>query len=174
MLSMPVNFILVVAGFGVSIALSIWEIVDAWKARLKLFKGEDRADKVRAYMTKLLSGDGRCVVSSHDLSWAKGEARDALERKAEDGSLELVMPRATDFSDHLVSKGAVAHYYGDDSTFRFRSRFTIVNSSRQDAYLAVGMGTEKAHTIRVVKSNEDPAFHMATDLIALAERVARR
>ena len=169
----PVNFVVVVLAFITAMGLAIWDIVKAASEQPKRFAGKNRDAKIRKFMIKLFSGDGRCVVSSNDLSWVADEALEALMSKARTRSLELVMPAKTPISEQLVRAGADAHYYGD-SSFKFKSRFTIVNASRADAWVAVGMGTQRAHIIRVIGSNDDPIFHMATDLVELAERDAQR
>jgi len=166
------NTLIICLAFGLAAFLAVYDIIRVVKERPKRFTGSKRETKILAYMTKLFSGDGRCVVSSNDLSWVKGDAREALLRKAESRSLELVMPASTALSQELVARGAVAHYYGD-AEFRFSSRFTIVNSSRADAWVAVGMGTQDAHIIREVNANSDPTFHMATDLVKLAKRASQ-
>lgn len=168
----PTNLIFVILAFVVALGLGIWDIAIAVADQPKRFAGKKRDAKIRKYMIELLSGDGRCVVSSNDLSWAENDALVALVRKAEKRSLELIIPTETALSKTLVKYGAEAHYYGN-SDFKFKSRFTIVNEGRGDAWVALGMGTKQAHIIRVISSNDDPVFHMATDLIELAELTAR-
>lgn len=172
LLKNPTNSIIVILAFLVTIGLGVLDIKSAAANRPRQFKGKRRDAKVRKFMIGMLAGDGRCVVSSNDLSWVEETALDALMRKAEKRSLELIMPSETTLSTQLVGAGAEAHYYGD-SDFKFRSRFTIVNVNRADAWVAVGMGTSKAHVIRIISSNDDPVYHMATDLVELAERAAK-
>lgn len=172
LLSSPLNFIIVVLAILTALGLAILDVRIVAANRPKRFIGKNRDAKIRKFMTKLVSGDGRYVMSSNDLSWAHGKALEALESKAQAGSLELIMPTETALSRKLVDAGATGHYYGDDN-FRFRSRFTIVNAGRAGAWVAVGIGEEEAHVVRSISSNEDPVFHMAADLVALAERAAR-
>lgn len=168
----PVNLIVVVLALGAALGLAIWDTVKVAAGQPERFAGKNRDAKIRKYMIELFAGDGRCVVSSNDLSWVDESALNALISKAKKGSLELIMPTETDLSIELVGAGAEAHYYSD-SSFKFRSRFTLVNVDRADSWVAIGMGTKKAHIIRVISSNEDPVFHMATDLVELAERAAQ-
>ena len=168
----PFVGVIVVITFIIIAGMAILDIIYVGKNQPKKFKGKKRDAKIRRFMIDLLDGDGRCVVSSNDLSWVEQTAKEALLRKAQKNSLELLMPSVTDLSIELVSAGAEAHYYGDTG-FKFRSRFTIVNTGRGDAWVAVGMGTSNAHIIRTITSNADPVFHMATDLVGLAERAAK-
>lgn len=155
------------------VLLTVWDILEAYKERPRRYGGKSRETKVRGYMINLLAGDGKCVVSSNDLSWAQGDAKDALLKKATANSLELLMPRETELSKELEEAGAEVYYYGD-AEYRFKSRFTIVNSARSDSYVAIGRGTRRAHLITLVDSNSDPVYHMATDLKSLAKRVAQK
>lgn len=163
--------IIIVGAIIITIATALWDIRIAHHIAPARFKGKRRNAKVREYMTNLLKHDGRCVMSSNDLSWVDGHARDALIEKARAGSLVLVMPRPIKLSQELEKKGATAFYYGKND-FKFRSRFTLVNESRADSWIAIGYGTKGSHTIREIYSSSDPAFHLAEDLIELAKRVA--
>lgn len=157
----------------IALGLAAYDVRGVVRDLPRRFKGATRDKDIRDFMTELLAGEGQCAVSSNDLSWVKGEARDALFEKARAKSLALVMPVQNELSEELVRAGAKAHYYGDEN-FKFRSRFTLVNPSRADAWLAVGVGTPKAHIIRIIDSNAEPAFNMAVDLVELAERVAAK
>ncbi|MEV8339775.1 hypothetical protein [Leucobacter sp. NPDC077196] len=94
-------------------------------------------------------------------------------KKASERSLVLVMPKANPTSSELVKAGAEAHYYGD-ADFKLRSRFTVVNSNRGDAWVAVGYGRKGAHMIREFHSSDDPTLNMAKDLIDIARRLAEK
>lgn len=172
LLKAPVNLIVVILAFSIALVLAVWDIYKVATNRPRRFTGKYREAKIREFMIRIISGDGRCVMSSNDLSWVKDEAVDALMSKARKSSLDLIMPSRTVLSQKLVDAGARAHYYSDND-FKFKSRFTIVNVGRADAWVAVGMGTEKAHMVRIVSSNDDPFFHIAKDLVALAERTAK-
>lgn len=156
-----------------ALAAALWEIVGASKSRPVRFSGHRRDEKILKYMLGMLRTQAHLVISSNDLSWVKGEARHALFEKASHSSLTLLMPCANDLSSDLVSKGAVAYYYGDDE-FRFASRFTLVNHSRSDAWVAIGHGAKNEHTIRTIDSKDDPAIHLADDLFRLVRRNAAR
>ncbi len=96
-----------------------------------------------------------------------------MVEKAQQRSLVLVMPMRNILSSELESKGAVAYYYGDDD-FKFSSRFTLVNYSRADAWIAIGFGDNSGHTIREVHKRDDPTVFLADDLIRLAKRSTTR
>lgn len=123
-------------------------------------------------MIKLLREGGNCVMSSNDLSWVDGESEKELRKKAKENSLELLMPRETPKSKRLEALGAKVHYYGD-SSFRFESRFTIVNAGRSGSYVAIGHGELGVHFIRLSGEKGDPVLDMANDLRRLAERHAK-
>ncbi|MFB9651958.1 hypothetical protein [Pseudarthrobacter oxydans] len=155
----------------VAAVAAIWEIIGTFRSRPVRYRGDRRDEKILKRMTKILRTQERCVISSNDLSWVKGKARDVLFDKASKRSLTLVMPCANKLSSDLVDKGAVAYYYGDEE-FRFASRFTLVNQSRSDAWVAIGHGTKNEHTIRTIDSKDDPAIHLADDLFRLVRRRA--
>ncbi|MDP9695386.1 UNVERIFIED_ORG: hypothetical protein J2X79_002963 [Arthrobacter globiformis] len=155
----------------VAAVAAIWEIFGTFRSRPIRYRGDGRDEKILKHMTKMLRTQEQCVISSNDLSWVKGEMREVLIDKASKKSLTLVMPRANELSSDLEDKGAVAYYYGDEE-FKFASRFTLVNQSRSDAWVAIGHGTTNEHTIRTIDSKDDPAIHLADDLFRLVRRRA--
>lgn len=169
----PWKAILVVVVVAVAISLALWEVITAVRLRPIAYKGKKRNERIQKYMANLTRFDGQCVVSSNDLSWVSGEAYEMLMKKAAERSLVLVMPRENEMSRELVAAGAEARYYGDE-TFRLRSRFTVVNSNRADAWVAVGYGRKGAHMIREFHSSDDPTLNMAKDLIDMARRLAEK
>ncbi|MCT1722187.1 hypothetical protein M3B14_00820 [Kocuria marina] len=173
LLMTPWKAILVVVVVAVAISLALWEVITAVRLRPIAYKGKKRNERIQKYMANLTRFDGQCVVSSNDLSWVSGEAYEMLMKKAAERSLVLVMPRENEMSRKLVTAGAEARYYGDE-TFRLRSRFTVVNSNRADAWVAVGYGRKGAHMIREFHSSDDPTLNMAKDLIDMARRLAEK
>lgn len=173
LLATPWKAVLVGVAVVAAISLAVWEVVAAVRSRPIAYKGKKRNERIRKYMANLTKFDGQCVVSSNDLSWVSGEAYEMLMKKAAERSLVLVMPRANQMSRQLVKAGAEARYYGD-ATFRLRSRFTVVNSNRADAWVAVGYGRKGAHMIREFHSSDDPTLNMAKDLIDIARRLAEK
>jgi len=173
LLMTPWKVILVVVVVAVAISLALWEVITAVRSRPIAYKGKKRNERIQKYMANLTRFDGQCVVSSNDLSWVSGEAYEMLMKKAAERSLVLVMPRENEMSRELVAAGAEARYYGDE-TFRLRSRFTVVNSNRADAWVAVGYGRKGAHMIREFHSSDDPTLNMAKDLIDMARRLAEK
>ncbi len=167
----PLKTVVLVLTVLLAGVLAVWDLIGARRDQPIRYRGKRRNVKILKYMTKLLKLDGQCVVSSNDLSWVAGEARDALFEKARQKSLVLVMPRRNELSRDLEKSGAAAHYYGDQD-FRFRSRFTLVNPSRADAWVAIGHGDSTAHTIREVHAESDPTVYLADDLYRLAKRHA--
>lgn len=159
----------VILAIVTTLILAAYDTFATWRNGHKYFHGSNQDDDILEYMTKILSGDGRCVVSSNDLSWMRGGARDALLEKARKGSLELVMPKPSDRARELVEAGATPFYYGAKD-FRFRSRFTVVNVDRADEWVAIGGKGRNGHIIREIHSSSDPAYHLATDLINMAKR----
>lgn len=173
LLMTPWKAILVVVVVAVAISLALWEVITAVRLRPIAYKGKKRNERIQKYMANLTRFDGQCVVSSNDLSWVSGEAYEMLMKKAAERSLVLVMPRENEMSRKLVTAGAEARYYGDE-TFRLRSRFTVVNSNRADAWVAVGYGRKGAHMIREFHSSDDPTLNMSKDLIDMARRLAEK
>lgn len=167
----PWKLVLGIVVLLVAILAATWEVIGTAKSRPIRFRGKKRDVKILKYMTKMLRTQEQCVISSNDLSWVKGEARDVLLEKAAKKSLTLVMPRENELSAELTDSGAVAYYYGDEE-FKFASRFTLVNHSRSDAWVAIGHGTKNEHTIRAIDSKDDPAIHLADDLYRLVRRRA--
>lgn len=168
----PAKAVIIVLAIIATLVLAAIDVTVTARNLPKSFRGENRDAKIRAYMGKLISKEWRCVVSSNDLSWVRGEVREIMFEKARRGSLELVMPVATELSAELVAAGAVAHYYGTDD-FKFESRFTLVNPDSRDSWVAIGQGTSKAHLIREIHpENIDPTLDLAKDLIKIARRTA--
>lgn len=168
----PVSIGLIVLAILATAALAGWDVYIATRQRPISFKGRDQNDKIREYMKSLIETDRRCIVSSNDLSWVRGDVREIMLTKARGGSLELVMPIPSPLSAELAAAGATVHYYGD-AEFRFRSRFTLVNSDSADSWVAIGQRTSKTHLIREVHViDNDPTLHLAKDLIDLARRAA--
>ncbi|UTX52076.1 hypothetical protein [Leucobacter aridicollis] len=170
--SSALNTGLILGTLALAIVAAIWEIVGATRGRPHKYKGRRRDEKILKYMTRLLSSEEQCVMSSNDLSWVKGKARTALFTKAKKESLTLLMPKPTQLSQELEKQGATAFYYGDDD-YKFRSRFTLVNPDRSDARVAIGYGTSDAHVIRVIQTKDDPAIHLVEDLFSLLKRSSR-
>jgi len=172
-LKQPLNLLVVVLALIVVLAVAAYDIYQAWQERPKRFAGRNRDEKTRDYMIWLLSHEGGCVMSSKDLSWATGDARDKLLDKARKHSLSLLLPYETDLSEELRAAGADVHYYADKG-WALKSRFTIVNYQRGDAWLAVGLSSPDAHSIREIRTNDDAALNMAKDIAALAQRLANK
>lgn len=168
----PIKAIVISLAVVATLTLAAIDIARSASKRPKSFSGDNRDAKIRAYMGKLISKEWSCVVSSNDLSWVRGEVREIMFEKARRGSLELVMPVATELSEELVSAGATARYYGTHE-FKFESRFTLVNPDSRDSWVAIGQGTSKAHLIREIHPEDnDPTIDLAKDLIRIARKAA--
>ena len=167
----PWKLVLGVSVLLVAAVAAAWEIIGTARSRPSRYRGDRRGEKILKHMTKMLRTQEHCVISSNDLSWVKGDARDVLLDKASKKTLTLVMPCANELSSILTAAGAVAYYYGDHD-FKFASRFTLVNHGRSDAWVAIGHGTRNEHTIRTIDSKDDPAVHLADDLFRLVRRRA--
>ncbi|MCL6424056.1 hypothetical protein Bequi_11815 [Brachybacterium sp. JHP9] len=167
--SSAANTIIVIAALVLTVASAVCEIVGTAQDLPRTFKGRKRDAKILKYMTRLLSTNEQCVISSNDLSWVKNEAEIALINKARDGSLHLLMPAPNSLSKTLTSQGAVAYYYGTDGN-RFRSRFTLINPGRSDARVAIGYGTKDAHRIQIIQAKDNPALHLVEDLYDFIKR----
>ncbi|RKE62930.1 hypothetical protein [Microbacterium sp. AG238] len=168
----PVKTFFVGVAVILAIVLGAWEIIVERRERPIVYRGKKKKEQILRYMSNLTNFDGQCVISSNDLSWVEGEAHAMLMKKAENKSLVLVMPKANQRSRELVRAGAVARYYGDSSPLR--SRFTVINPGRADAWVAVGYGRKDSHVIREFHSSDDPTLAMAKDLIDLARLLGEK
>lgn len=157
----------VIITIGLAIIVALWEIRAAYKSRAHVYTGRRRDQKILKYMARILSTDERCVISSNDLSWVTSDLEIVLMKKAQSNSLTLIMPKPIALSRRLRSAGATVHYYGENYTFR--SRFTLISPNRNSPRVAIGYGTDHAHTIRTFHGMEDPAVHLAIDLYELAK-----
>jgi hypothetical protein len=165
---------LIVVGFLLVavLVLAVWDIVVARKRAPIRYSGADKDEKARAFMTKLITeNNGRCAISSNNLSWVTGDALVAMTDKASNKSLLIVMPQENETSKELALKGAEVYYYGAELS-PISSRFTIVNFGRSGKWAAVSHEVDGAHIIQKVRSGSDPTLHMAEDLFEMARRKA--
>jgi hypothetical protein len=122
------------------------------------------------YMYEWIRHGGRVVIWTRDHSWANNpEMESLLLFKAGQRELIVCMPVATPFALRLEQAGAELHLYGGSASLP-SSRFTIVQYGRDGACVAVGRQIGNAHVIDEFAAGEHPAFHMAHDLMRLAER----
>ncbi|MDQ1115272.1 membrane protein implicated in regulation of membrane protease activity [Microbacterium testaceum] len=82
LLKTPLNAIVVTLAILLAAVLAVWDVVGAKRSQPIRYRGRDRNKKILNYMIRVLKFDGQCVMSSNDLSWVAGEARDALFEKA--------------------------------------------------------------------------------------------
>lgn len=124
--------------------------------------------RIQGYLLKWISQRGRVAIWSRDLSWATdGEARKLLCKKAEAGELIICLPKSQPITDELEKLGAEICIYNSKSEDP-SSRFTVAFFGQDGARVAVGRPSGEFHLIDEFYSDQDPVFHIASDLIQLA------
>jgi hypothetical protein len=129
-------------------------------------------EKIRDFMFRWISTEGRVVIHTRDMSWAGQEARIAelLRAKAESGELTICLPHRIPLTDDLEQIGAHVLTYARLG-FEPRSRFTIVRHGREDAQVAIGRQVHGVHTIATYSLGEHSVFALAEDLVEFVERI---
>jgi hypothetical protein len=129
----PVFYLL--ATFLVAIALVLE--IQALQESKPFFKG--REEDSHGAMTKLLQKNGRAVIFTVELSFARDNptAMDALLRKAEHGELTLCIPHMVPQAEVAARHGADVHVYADASWVP-TSRFTVVRYHQHDSEIYFG------------------------------------
>jgi len=123
--------------------------------------------KINAYMRKWVSGGGRVVIFSRDLSWVEsGETRDLLFSKAQRNELTICLEHPIALADQLRTVGARIVYYGGFGHVP-KSRFTIVDFEREGARVAIGIKDGAHHKIQEFRSGSHPSFTLAEDMVKL-------
>jgi hypothetical protein len=164
---------------GLTVGLALLSIGLEVQADRRAHKGRhifDTSDKsgIRAYMQTWVHESGRAAIWSRDLSWANDETTlDVLLAKARTGNLTLCLPRETDVSRELAGAGADVRIYQASGLEFPASRFTIAYFGNGGSRVAIGREVAGKHVIDEL-DNTNPAFHMASDLVDLAELLARR
>ena len=92
---------------------------------------------------------------------------DLLIAKAKSGNLTVCMPKINEIGNQLKQEGAELCIYGDENFCSPSSRFTIVYSGNGGSRVAIGKTDGNNHVITEFGGN-DPALHLACDLVVLA------
>lgn len=156
--------------------VSVWlEVTAERKAHRgrKVYLRDD-AEGIKAYMRSWIDSSGRAAIWTRDLSWADDDqTRRQLEAKASSGNLDIFVPIENDLCARLRGVGARVHVYGGRRMQAPASRFTIAFFGNGGSKVAIGRAVAGMHVIEEL-GTDDPAFHMATDLIAIAGLLAER
>jgi hypothetical protein len=139
---------------------------------LSVFVKDDAAG-IKEYMHRWIKYGGRVAVWTRDMTWAQSDdTRQLLLEKAQKHELIICVPELNDFTRDLIAAGADVSAYGSDRLESPASRFTIAFFGRDGSRVAVGRAEGDFHAIAEFGSHDHPAFHLATDLIALARSLA--
>ena len=159
-----------VVAFILALSCTLGAIVFELKAKsYKEFrekKNNPRDEQVKNYMKKYLERGGMSVIFTRKMSWAT----DTLETKARNRQLEIYMQAPNSTSKRLKDLGANIFYYGDVLNDSFNTRFTIIKARSSSAELAIGETINDVHRIHKFTDPRDPAFSLARDVLALAEK----
>jgi hypothetical protein len=145
----------------------LFMIVMGRKSRIFRVRKEAR---IRKYMFKWISQDGRAVIFSRNLSWVRDEQmKDLLRRKAERNELTVCLPNRIQLLEDLEQAGAEICIYPELGYVPAAS-FTIVRQGRMDSRVAVGRMIKNKHVIEEFGVGEHPVFHVANDLTSIIIR----
>ena len=157
---------MIAAAVGVSLFILyvVSEIYTFLSNRDFVCKTEDTR-KIKCEMERMISVEGRTTILSRDLSWAlDDEMMRLLMSKAQRGDLTVHMEKATALSTSLETAGANIIYY-EGTGFVPESRFTMMNTGKPHATIAVGFVRDRKHVIKRYRNGEEASFHLAEDLL---------
>ena len=149
-----------------AVSLALFEIFE--RPHRRIFRKDD-ATGILNYMHDWIEHGGRVAIWTRDMSWANNDkTRQLLELKAQRQELLILLPSPNPLSQQLSTSGAEVIYYGLDRIDSPASRFTITNFGRDGGSVAVGRARGDTHVIDEFYDGIHPAYHIASDLIALA------
>lgn len=138
------------------------------KERTRTFK---KKHKFIRFMSGWIKGGGEVTIFDRALSWVDEDLKELLFAKARNGQLNLCLPRSIALAEELRKAGAIVCVY-PELDYIPQSRFTVVNTGKADAQVAVGTHTpgegenyEAAHVVKQFKHGEHDAFFLAEDLM---------
>jgi len=139
----------------------VLELIFYFKNRPKYY-GTD--EKIRNYMYKWITNGGKVTIFTRDLSWVADDSmRDLLRNKAHRNELCICLPERIPFVDELAKNGAQIYTY-NELGYTPQSRFTIINTGRLDAQVAIGRKIKDKHLIEEFAIGESPVFAVTNDL----------
>lgn len=176
----PISFtgwvqVLIVVALLLALASAYLEVKSDLAAhqRLHMYRGDD-ATGIKAYMRNWIGNSGRAAIWTRDLSWADdASTMNLLLQKARDKNLSICLPEINETARRLQDAGAEIHAYGCKSLEVPASRFTIAFFGNGGSQVAIGRPVEGRHVIEEL-GGDNPAFHMAMDLVQLARRLAAK
>jgi hypothetical protein len=134
--------------------------------------GKDDVLGIQKYMHDWIEPGGRVAVWTRDMTWAQNqETRSLLINKARRKELILCLPELNELAKELSGAGAEVCAYGTRHLESPASRFTIAFFGRDGSRVAVGRADGDTHVIDEFSAGGHPAFHLATDLVALVRSV---
>lgn len=156
---------------GLFFVLEMWLGWQDSRSSRSIKLGPKYAGKIERYMAKWVSRGGRVSIVSRDLSWAKGRTiKSLLAAKAAGAELEIYVPHRSPIVDKLESAGALVFLTGMESGPA--ARFTIVNSGRADADVAIGRTVAGRHQIEEFAVGASAVGALTQDLLAMARQLA--
>jgi len=152
---------------GLAVALEIKDYLDH---RPKVLKTKQQ---IRDYMFGWIDNGGKVCIFSNDLSWVEDEEMVAmLKRKAGREELQICVPAMIPIAETLKEAGASILTYAALKVVP-QSRFTIINSGRMDAQVAVGRRLDGAHVVEEFGAGDHPVFAVASDLVKIVARYSQ-
>lgn len=153
--------ILTVAGLFILTLIGL----DIWQYRKSLPRKCKSTSEIKEFMREWISQGSRVVIFTRDMSWADDDPmRYLLFGKARGSELTICLPARTQLANDLEKAGAQVLCY-DNLHYIPESRFTIINSGRMDAKVAVGRKIGNRHVIEEFSLGEHPIFSVANDLV---------
>lgn len=161
--------------FGLAVLLSVWaiatEVRSYWQGEPRKFRTKK---SIRDYMYNWISNGGKVCIFSNDLSWVDDdEMKQMLHRKAAANELTILLPTPIPLSEELKRDGAHVVTYAPLGITP-KSRFTLVNSGRDGAQVAIGRRIGNVHCIEEFAEGSHPVFAIASDLVELLNQYSAK
>lgn len=165
-----IESVLLGTGIVLTVVAVALEIKDYLAHRPKILKTKQA---IRDYMYCWIENGGKVCIFSNDLSWVDDEEMvSMLKRKAGIDELQICVPAMVPIAETLKAAGATILTYAALKVVP-QSRFTIINSGRMDAQVAVGRRLDGAHIVEEFGAGDHPVFAIASDLVEIVTRYSQ-
>jgi hypothetical protein len=165
-----IESVLLGAGIALTVIAVALEITDYLNHRPKVLKTKKQ---IRDYMFRWIDSGGKVCIFSNDLSWVDDEEMVLmLTRKAAKDELQICVPTMIPIVESLKEAGAMILTYSALKVVP-QSRFTIINSGRMDAQVAVGRRLDGEHVVEEFGAGDHPVFAVASDLVDIVTRYSQ-
>jgi len=130
-------------------------------------------EQINDYMYRWITRGGRVVIFTRDMTWAQERRMEnLLEDKARRGELSISLPKHTELTRRLETRGANVFTYEKIGHVP-SSRFTIINDGRMDAAVAIGRQIDGVQVIEEFAEGQHPAFAIAEDLTEIIRKLSQ-